>query len=108
MYATGARPIGAPGCPEFAFCTASIARVRIVLMQSVSRGVNWAMSASRMVVVGVSDDDMNLGIRRNLRLVGATAITSKRLRNVTSDASTQNEPCEKTLENVGKNLDWRG
>src|SRR5580692_3354248 len=34
---TGARPMGAPGCPEFAFCTASIARVRIVLMHSVSR-----------------------------------------------------------------------
>src|SRR5215472_9217491 len=36
QYATGARPMGAPGCPEFACCTASIARVRMVLMQSVS------------------------------------------------------------------------
>src|SRR5882762_9561819 len=29
-------PIGVPGCPEFACCTASIESVRIVLMQSVS------------------------------------------------------------------------
>src|ERR1700720_3581606 len=28
--------MGAPGCPEFACCTASIARVRIVLMHSAS------------------------------------------------------------------------
>src|SRR6478609_6829677 len=28
--------MGAPGCPEFACCTASIARVRMVLMHSVS------------------------------------------------------------------------
>src|SRR5579863_5447269 len=37
LYATGASPIGAPGWPEFAFWTASIARVRIVLMESKSR-----------------------------------------------------------------------
>src|SRR6266446_6623634 len=36
QYVTGARPIGAPGCPLLACCTASIARVRIVLMHSVS------------------------------------------------------------------------
>src|SRR6516165_8483553 len=30
--------MGVPGCPEFAACTASIARVRIVSMQSVSSG----------------------------------------------------------------------
>src|SRR5919108_559172 len=29
-YAIGAAPIGAPGCPEFAFWTASIERVRMV------------------------------------------------------------------------------
>src|ERR1700719_4722310 len=29
-------PIGVPGCPEFACCTASIESVRIVLMQSAS------------------------------------------------------------------------
>src|SRR4051812_6463303 len=36
QYATGANAMGAPGWPEFACCTASIARVRIVLMLSVS------------------------------------------------------------------------
>src|SRR5437762_14174448 len=36
-YAMGACPIGAPGWPELAFCTASIDRQRIVLMQSKSR-----------------------------------------------------------------------
>jgi hypothetical protein len=30
-------PIGVPGCPELAFSTASMARVRIVLTQMVSR-----------------------------------------------------------------------
>src|SRR3954453_7081627 len=33
----GASAIGVPGWPEFAFCTASIDRVRIVSMQSLSR-----------------------------------------------------------------------
>src|ERR1019366_7146786 len=36
QYVTGARPMGAPGCPLLACCTASIAKVRIVLMHSVS------------------------------------------------------------------------
>ena len=36
MYAIVAAPIGIPGCPEFAFCTASIESVRIVLMHSSS------------------------------------------------------------------------
>src|SRR3954449_9523650 len=40
VYATGARAIGVPGCPEFAFWIASIDSVRIVLMQS------WSMSVS--------------------------------------------------------------
>ena len=31
-----AAPIGIPGCPEFAFCTASIESIRIVLMHSSS------------------------------------------------------------------------
>src|SRR5579863_1283398 len=35
-YATGAIPIGIPGWPEFAFCTASIASTRIELMHSSS------------------------------------------------------------------------
>ena len=39
VYATGARPIGAPGCPELAFWTASIDSVRIVLMHSSSSSV---------------------------------------------------------------------
>jgi hypothetical protein len=34
---TGAKAIGVPGWPEFAFWTASMARVRIVLMQGRSR-----------------------------------------------------------------------
>src|SRR5215469_2223519 len=36
-YTTGAKPIGAPGWPEFACCTASIESVRMVLIQS------WSM-----------------------------------------------------------------
>src|SRR4029453_5067161 len=35
-YAIGAAPIGNPGCPEFACCTASAARNRIVLTASCS------------------------------------------------------------------------
>ena len=38
-YAIGAAPIGAPGCPEFAFWTASIESVRMVSMASWSRSV---------------------------------------------------------------------
>src|SRR5210317_752477 len=34
QYPTGAKAIGVPGWPELAACTASIAKVRIVLMQS--------------------------------------------------------------------------
>ncbi len=40
-YASGASAIGVPGCPEFAFCTASIASVRIVSIH------NWSNSACR-------------------------------------------------------------
>src|SRR5687767_1468200 len=47
-YATGARPIGAPGCPELAFCTASIASVRIVLIAVTSSAVNSAMMLPRV------------------------------------------------------------
>src|SRR4051794_39384573 len=35
--ASGASAIGVPGCPEFAFCTASIARPRITLIPRCSR-----------------------------------------------------------------------
>ena len=38
MYAIGAAPSGIPGCPEFAFWTASIESVRIVLMHRSSIG----------------------------------------------------------------------
>ena len=39
VCAIGAHPIGAPGCPLFAFCTISAPRQRIVLMQVVSTEV---------------------------------------------------------------------
>ena len=39
MYAIVAAPIGIPGCPEFAFCTASIDNIRIVLMH------NWSIAS---------------------------------------------------------------
>jgi len=45
----GAAPIGAPGCPEFAFCTASIDSVRMVSIASRSS-------------VGVVDTVMRAGI----------------------------------------------
>src|SRR5713101_9709421 len=38
QYATGAIAIGVPGWPELACCTASMERVRMVLIQSVSSG----------------------------------------------------------------------
>src|SRR5467141_2985525 len=34
VYTSGASAIGVPGCPDFACCTASIDRVRIVLIDS--------------------------------------------------------------------------
>src|SRR5437763_9583299 len=34
VYTSGASAIGVPGCPDFACCTASIERVRIVLIDS--------------------------------------------------------------------------
>ena len=43
----GAAPIGIPGWPLFAFCTASTARKRRVLMQSWSKlgaGIAWSAS----------------------------------------------------------------
>src|SRR5215210_2744748 len=36
VYATGASAIGVPGWPELAFCTASIARARMVSIESAS------------------------------------------------------------------------
>ena len=48
IYAAGAIPIGIPGCPDFAFWTASIDRQRIVFMQSSSRALRlgWRGSSS--------------------------------------------------------------
>src|SRR5581483_219973 len=45
VKATGARAIGVPGCPEFAACTASIDRVRMVLIASWSGSVAGMISA---------------------------------------------------------------
>ena len=39
VYATGAIPIGVPGCPEFAAWTASMQSVRIVVMHRSSSSV---------------------------------------------------------------------
>src|SRR5436189_6458302 len=38
VYATGASAIGVPGCPEFAACTASMDKVRMVLIVNSSIG----------------------------------------------------------------------
>jgi hypothetical protein len=40
---TGAIAMAVPGCPELAFCTPSIANVRMVLMHSPSRVVSVAI-----------------------------------------------------------------
>src|SRR5262249_6835658 len=47
QYATGAMPMGVPGWPDWAFWTASMQRVRIVLTQSRSRscGSLWGMGS---------------------------------------------------------------
>jgi hypothetical protein len=51
----GAAPIGAPGCPEFAFWTASIERVRIVSMASRSRSVAMLIGlGSQCIQAGAS------------------------------------------------------
>ena len=50
-YAIGAAPSGRPGCPEFAFWTASIASVRIVLTQSSSRP-SWSVLKTRPLLLG--------------------------------------------------------
>src|SRR4051812_10088930 len=46
-------PIGMPGCPEFAFCTASIARARIALASSVRGATASAGCAARAVRSGI-------------------------------------------------------
>src|SRR5208283_60339 len=59
QYVTGARPIGAPGWPLLACCTASIARVRMVLMDSVSSclPVTTACSLATMRCLLLREDD---------------------------------------------------
>ena len=43
-YATGARAIGVPGWPEFAFWTASMASVRMVVIdRSSTEGMKWGL-----------------------------------------------------------------
>src|ERR1700683_378229 len=49
VYASGASPIGAPGWPEFAFCTASIESVRIVLMHSSSSSVFPSLTSNSVI-----------------------------------------------------------
>src|SRR5579871_2388213 len=48
QYATGARAIGVPGCPELAAWTASIDNVRIVLMHVESRSMILCMIVLRL------------------------------------------------------------
>src|SRR3954462_13857694 len=52
-YASGASAIGVPGWPEFAFWTASIDNVRIVLTQSSSRVVRSSATDTRPPGVAV-------------------------------------------------------
>src|SRR5262249_27385825 len=49
-YATGAIAMGVPGWPEFAACTASIERVRIVLI------LRWSISAGDDISEGLTHD----------------------------------------------------
>src|SRR5438270_5497177 len=50
-YATGAMPIGSPGCPELVFWTMSMLRVRMVSMQSWSEAVAVAVMPVECPVV---------------------------------------------------------
>jgi hypothetical protein len=59
-------PIGAPGCPEFAFWTASIERVRIVLMARRSRA-----SGATVMVISVLRGLVGRGGWASLRIVRA-------------------------------------
>src|SRR5688500_20035188 len=61
----GAAPSGSPGCPEFADCTASIARPRIVLIDNVStEGLAAATKAGPPGRTSVAESRKN-------RLIGA-------------------------------------
>jgi hypothetical protein len=48
---TGARAIGVPGCPDSAFCTASIDKVRMVSMQSLSIEAVFGFNISSAAVM---------------------------------------------------------
>src|SRR5262245_45986958 len=61
VYTSGANAIGVPGCPDFACCTASIDRVRMVLIDS------W--SSSSLVIASPSFVQ-----RRHLRSGGTTLL----------------------------------
>src|SRR6516164_10419068 len=52
VYTRGASAIGVPGCPEFACCTASMERVRMVLIQSWSTVVSAVGSATSGTLMG--------------------------------------------------------
>src|SRR5579862_8103302 len=55
---TGAMAMGVPGWPEFAFCTASIDSVRMVLMQSWSRSLSDGLNvASRGFAPSIENVD---------------------------------------------------
>src|SRR5215813_14311797 len=53
VYTSGASAIGVPGCPDLACCTASIERVRMVLMHSWSIAVSVIGSATCVTIMGV-------------------------------------------------------
>src|SRR5215469_8611882 len=63
QYMTGAMPMGVPGWPEFACCTASMARVRIVLMH------NWSVCLAGVVIgIGLATIDLLLRCVRQMFL----------------------------------------
>ena len=62
-YAAGASAIGVPGCPDWAFSTASIARARIELM--LRHATSGDGSASR------EDDDEGSGRTARVRILSA-------------------------------------
>src|SRR5450432_4124885 len=73
--AIGAMPIGAPGCPEFAFWTASIDSVRIVLTARRSRA-SGARAMAIAVLRGVSVRWGGSEPRASLRIVVPSAWTA--------------------------------
>src|SRR4249920_1786242 len=64
-WARGASAIGVPGCPELAFCTASMARARMTLMPAGSTSPRpvRASSAAAATVTLLCDLDCDLAFR---------------------------------------------